>query len=109
MPDAYVFPGGATSKSDSSGDWLDFFTKKEVQKLTPERPKVERPPLYVTPDDEECPRDLSLRLGAIRETFEESGILLLEKGGSLIQEKDLPVVSDGLNFEVVGKCHFRVS
>ena len=80
------------------GAWLDFFTKKEVEQLRPRRPQVKsRPPLYITPDDEECPRDLSLRLGAIRETFEESGILLLEKGGTLIQDKDLPVVS-GLLF-----------
>ena len=49
-----------------------------------------RPPLYITPDDEECPRDLSLRLGAIRETFEESGILILEKNGQLIKSNQLP-------------------
>ena len=80
-PDAYVFPGGAIDAADANGAWMEHFTKKEIKQLTPTSPKLERPPLYVTPDNEEVPRDLSLRIGAIRETFEESGILILDKNG----------------------------
>jgi len=89
-PDAYVFPGGATDAADANGAWMEHFTKKEIKQLTPKSPKLERPPLYVTPNDEEIPRDLSLRIGAIRETFEESGILILEKNGEAIKAKHLP-------------------
>jgi len=92
MPDAYVFPGGAVSSADGVEEWRDFYTKKEMSSLSP--PKLtkhsNRPPLYRTPKDEPISRDLSLRITAIRETFEESGILLLEKNGQLIKSSDLP-------------------
>ena len=39
-------------------------------------------------------RDLSLRISAARECFEESGILFLSKNKNLIQEKDLPGKSE---------------
>ena len=45
---------------------------------------------YTNIKDEPISRDLSLRITAIRETFEESGILLLEKNGQLIKSSDLP-------------------
>ena len=39
---------------------------------------------------DEIPRTLSLRITAIRETFEESGILMLQKKHDIIKESDLP-------------------
>lgn len=94
MPNSYVFPGGAVSSSDSDEKWMNHFTKKEVRALTPSKSSVPRPPLFETPKDELIPRDLSLRITAIRETFEESGILLLEdeKTGDLV--KNVPPKSE---------------
>ena len=45
--------------------------------------------MFRTPPDE-IPRELSLRLTAIRETFEEAGILILKKNGRLIKSEELP-------------------
>ncbi len=38
----------------------------------------------------ELDKDLSLRISSIRECFEESGILFLEKNGTLVSEAELP-------------------
>ena len=48
-----------------------------------------RPPIYL-PND----RNLTLRIAAVRETFEESGILLLEKNGELVGKKQLPDIGE---------------
>ena len=45
--------------------------------------------MFRTPSDE-IPREMSLRLTAIRETFEEAGILILKKNGRLIKSEELP-------------------
>ncbi|XP_023306074.2 acyl-coenzyme A diphosphatase NUDT19 [Lucilia cuprina] len=79
-PDHYVFPGGAfDAKADDNIEWLQYFeafgiSKEDLQKLSlqhlPNRPK----PL-MTNGRNLC-RDISLRITAIREAFEEVGLLL---------------------------------
>ncbi|XP_022915438.1 acyl-coenzyme A diphosphatase NUDT19-like [Onthophagus taurus] len=78
MPGTYVFPGGAICKADVSRDWLklyeDFgFKYDSFDKLNP---KDNRPKLFKDTNDVDLPKFLSLRIGAIRETFEECGILI---------------------------------
>ena len=90
MASTYVFPGGAVSKSDRDPEWLDNIPHSENMKLTPSSSRaVPRPKLYKTDPEETVPRDLSLRISSIRECFEESGILIVEKNGELIQGKGL--------------------
>jgi len=95
MASTYVFPGGAISMSDQDPQWLDYIPQSENMKLTPSlSTAVPRPKLYKTDAEESVSRDLSLRISSIRECFEESGILLVEKDGQLIQAKDLPSQSE---------------
>ena len=75
----YVFPGGVLEQSDS--DLQTLFSDKHIR-LKPNGPRA---PIY---DAEN--RDFALRIAGIRETFEESGILLLEKHGDWINASQLP-------------------
>lgn len=78
MPGTYVFPGGVIEKADGSKNWLNLFEKFGFKSHTFEKlnPKETRPPIFNNNDPNQIPKFLSLRISAIRETFEESGILL---------------------------------
>lgn len=71
FPDSYVFPGGNCDPADEIPDWLELFPASELDVQ-----------LNVTkndfdlPDNSAVPQAISRRITAIRETFEESGILL---------------------------------
>ena len=74
MPNAYVFPGGVTEKSDFCPTWKELL--EPVKPLDPlilrdvPRPMIMRAfPGLLEPD-------IGFRINAIRETFEETGILL---------------------------------
>lgn len=84
MPNAYVFPGGLVDSSDFSSEWLDIFTSfrnspsfglRRVKQL----PKT-RPPIFATDRlkfGSPIPGEVAFRICALRETFEESGVLLV--------------------------------
>ena len=80
MPNAYVFPGGVTDKHEFDKRWHELFNSCDI----PSRPTtdlilkdVPRPLLLQGKmDDGMLEKDLAFRIGAIRETFEEAGILL---------------------------------
>ncbi|ESO90863.1 hypothetical protein LOTGIDRAFT_191687, partial [Lottia gigantea] len=86
MPSVYVFPGGVASDADFSADWRSYFlrvnsdlalnTFKYVQKGGVDCPMFNR-----ERDPQFCyiPSELAFRICAIRETFEESGVLLARK------------------------------
>ncbi|XP_053722051.1 nucleoside diphosphate-linked moiety X motif 19 [Synchiropus splendidus] len=83
MPNAYVFPGGLVDSSDFSGEWLDVF--KPFAHLTHfglrrvEQPPESRPPMFATDRrtfGSPITGDVAFRICALRETFEESGVLL---------------------------------
>ncbi|KAM8877956.1 acyl-coenzyme A diphosphatase NUDT19 [Synchiropus picturatus] len=83
MPNAYVFPGGLVDSSDFSGEWLDVF--KPFAHLTDfglrrvEQPPESRPPIFATDRrtfGSAITGDVAFRICALRETFEESGVLL---------------------------------
>ncbi|XP_029622640.1 nucleoside diphosphate-linked moiety X motif 19-like [Salmo trutta] len=84
MPNAYVFPGGMVDPSDFSSQWLDLF--KSFQSLLNfglgfvKQPPETRPPIFSTDRKKlgsPVPGDVALRICAVRETFEESGVLLV--------------------------------
>ncbi|XP_052897004.1 acyl-coenzyme A diphosphatase NUDT19-like [Anopheles moucheti] len=74
MPNAVVFPGGAFDKQDSALAWDSLLSASITQPLT----KVSGPRSFIFEADsqQQLDRNISLRLCAIRETFEELGILL---------------------------------
>lgn len=84
MPNMYVFPGGVAVNSDFSSKWLSVFSKLGVdaqgtlfEKLT-ER-STTAAPLFTRdrgPQFSGIPAEVAFRICAIRETFEESGVLL---------------------------------
>ncbi|XP_018018298.1 acyl-coenzyme A diphosphatase NUDT19 [Hyalella azteca] len=91
MPDALVFPGGVHDVADADPAWLELFSKCEVssQKINQlfRQPDALRAGTYrslakqmeMLPNQTEDAMmlpEFSLRLTALRETFEETGLLL---------------------------------
>lgn len=78
MPGTYVFPGGKIEKADGSRNWLNLYESFGFQFDTFDKliPKENRVSIINNDDSNELPKFLSLRISAIRETFEESGILI---------------------------------
>ncbi|XP_025412336.1 nucleoside diphosphate-linked moiety X motif 19-like isoform X2 [Sipha flava] len=82
LPNYTVFPGGTTEKSDSSPEWKDIIPDVMNSNLNLNIIGFNgSPATKFVPDNEpgSIPKDLSLRVTAIRETFEESGILLCKR------------------------------
>lgn len=84
MPNAYVFPGGLVDPSDFSSEWLEVF--KAFRHLPQfgiapvKQPQDARPPIFTTDRKQfgsPIPGDVAFRICAMRETFEESGVLLV--------------------------------
>lgn len=93
LPGAYVFPGGVLDAADRSANWLCLFAPHHGP---PHFNLVPRPPprtgFPVLPpmgtdaadgDDAALPYDVAFRICAIRETFEEAGVLVLRPRASL--------------------------
>ncbi|EDM07617.1 nudix (nucleoside diphosphate linked moiety X)-type motif 19, isoform CRA_b [Rattus norvegicus] len=82
MPGAHVFPGGVLDAADSSPDWVSLFAPRHTPPrfgLGPEPPRQPSFPglFHGDADGAALPDDVALRICAIRETFEEAGVLLL--------------------------------
>lgn len=82
MPGAHVFPGGVLDAADSSPDWVSLFAPRHTPPrfgLGPEPPRQTSFPglFHGDADSAALPDDVALRICAIRETFEEAGVLLL--------------------------------
>jgi len=80
-PDSYVFPGGRTDAADSSQEWLDLYDqyglgKSVFEMATSQRRQHSEISIFEGQREDEILKSISLRISGIRETFEESGILL---------------------------------
>ena len=84
MPSNYVFPGGITHHMDFSSQWHDYFCSSlGINSLHPQKLGLytgaadsPKPELYSKSHDSILPAEVAYRICAVRETFEESGILL---------------------------------
>lgn len=79
MPNAIVFPGGVTEKEDSHRNWLDLYSRIGVKDSRLHALGCASNTDFIyqkSSEEEQIERELSLRISAIRETFEEVGILL---------------------------------
>ena len=82
QPSMYVFPGGIVEKkADFSNDWMELF-KHSFAKFGRDFSSLvniqgPRPPV-LKKSRTDIPSEVGLRICAIRETFEEAGILLLK-------------------------------
>uniref|UniRef100_A0A182NAU3 Nudix hydrolase domain-containing protein n=1 Tax=Anopheles dirus TaxID=7168 RepID=A0A182NAU3_9DIPT len=80
MPNSVVFPGGGFDKQDASLDWESFFRSRNIpEKALNELTKVggARPYIFERESTDLLDRNISLRLCALREAFEELGVLLV--------------------------------
>ncbi|VVC29167.1 Hypothetical protein CINCED_3A009736 [Cinara cedri] len=82
LPNYIVFPGGTTEKSDSSLEWTNIIPDYMNSNLNINIIGYNGNPAIKFVSDNEpgsIPKYLSLRVTAIRETFEECGILLCKQ------------------------------
>ncbi|XP_003745029.1 nucleoside diphosphate-linked moiety X motif 19 [Galendromus occidentalis] len=93
MANAYVYPGGLAEKSDFSLEWIKVFEQCGISFDTlrsefvdcvqgPRPPMIEEPMTISHNEKKEIlegflPADIALRICAIREAFEETGVLLV--------------------------------
>ena len=83
MPDRYVFPGGTLSPADFDDKWIRLFenyTLQSFQNIVQSFQKRNVPaPAFQTKRNSNVPADIAFRICAIRECFEECGVLLAKK------------------------------
>ena len=88
MPNAYVFPGGVTDKHDFNVNWRDLIDACKDKSRSTDNLILngESRPIMIQENTNNSflDRDIAFRIGAIRETFEEAGILLYKSCGSKI-------------------------
>ncbi|KAM8946707.1 acyl-coenzyme A diphosphatase NUDT19 [Pelodytes ibericus] len=92
MPNAFVFPGGLVEPSDFSNDWMKVFEKYQQEPNfglgLVKQPSSTRSPMFLTDRTKFgslIPGEVAFRICAIRETFEESGILLVVPANSDVE------------------------
>lgn len=96
LASAYVFPGGRVEMADFSPRWWELFAKFNLtrqdlavfsQSINGPRPpiiletKIIQEASQLNRPEDSLPADIGLRISALRETFEETGVLLLTRPG----------------------------
>jgi nucleoside diphosphate-linked moiety X motif 19, mitochondrial len=75
MPNSICFAGGAIDKTDETRDWIDFLKKHKIPLEELQRKTGSKKPFIYDQPEGLLDRETSLRLTAIRETFEELGVI----------------------------------
>jgi len=92
---AFVFPGGATEPADFAVSWLDHFNQNGFSReqllsqfVVTDKAKI---PLYedALNSSNNCIPEVGYRISAIRETFEETGVLFCKKLSSVARINNL--------------------
>lgn len=109
MPSLYVFPGGVAEESDFSPEWLDVFSllgndifPKTFDYFATAEPG---PPMFSRKRDEQfskIPSEVAFRICAIRETFEECGILLTRPANDNTRNSLLDLKNSRISFGTIG-------
>lgn len=96
LASAYVFPGGRVEMADFSPRWWELFAKFNLtrqdlavfsQSIKGPRPQIVLESKAIEEASQShrlediLPADIGLRISALRETFEETGVLLLTRPG----------------------------
>ncbi|XP_013105034.2 acyl-coenzyme A diphosphatase NUDT19 [Stomoxys calcitrans] len=87
MPNCAVFPGGVLdAQADETPLWRKHFenmgvSRKQLSLLT--QGKAKKSNIFTKEDPESLERELSLRIAAIRETFEELGVIFCQNRETL--------------------------
>ena len=89
FPNSYVFPGGNCEPADESTDWLKLLPQSE---LNVQLNLIEQP--SESANHKVLSRAVSRRITAIRETFEECGILLCKREADTTR-----LLAENYNFE----------
>uniref|UniRef100_A0A182W8Y8 Nudix hydrolase domain-containing protein n=1 Tax=Anopheles minimus TaxID=112268 RepID=A0A182W8Y8_9DIPT len=80
LPNHIVFPGGSFDPQDDSAEWLRLFAAQGISQEALQSVSASsgpRPYIFCTTDSDRLDRNVSLRLCALRECFEELGVLLV--------------------------------
>jgi len=88
FPNSYVFPGGGLDKADETTEWLRVLN---VDSVTGNADRS-RCPMLVQRRDDVLPPDVSYRICAIQECFEETGLLLATRAGHNNTKKEYSTV-----------------
>ena len=108
LPSGHVFPGGCVADSDFSDKWAKLFRvagvdfRKILSCAFPHKAAC-RPPMLNTDYGSTLPNDVAFRICAIRETFEESGVLICTRGTGCES-----VAGHGLTEEALSEWRRRV-
>ncbi|XP_060066172.1 acyl-coenzyme A diphosphatase NUDT19-like [Ylistrum balloti] len=93
MPKLYVFPGGVAQDVDFSKEWIDVFRGCQIDSLFEFLKRGGTGPYMFSrrrnAEFEHIPSELAFRICAIRETFEESGVLLVRNNVDLTKSNSL--------------------
>ncbi|XP_059615363.1 acyl-coenzyme A diphosphatase NUDT19-like [Phlebotomus argentipes] len=92
MPNGIVFPGGTLEDSDSSHEWLSLYrdlgvSDARIAQLS--QISGQRSFIFERERPTDLAREISLRIGAIRETFEEVGVLFAKNAQQFAMESPL--------------------
>ncbi|KAK7913137.1 hypothetical protein WMY93_013348 [Mugilogobius chulae] len=106
MPNAYVFPGGLVDSTDFSSEWLDIFKTFSSIPYFGLKPvnqnAATRPPIFATDRlkwGSPIPGEVAFRICALREAFEESGVLLVvpKKEEMHVLKSEPDIISRGIH------------
>ena len=107
-PNAYVFPGGRIDKADCLDQWLNVYQSvnqlfvKHLDRLQIRQDDGCRPPMFLPHPRERILREVSYRICAIRETFEETGVLLARSSANGLENEKPMLFADCYQFDNLG-------